>query len=83
MKPVLKLSLFAAGCRCWRCLGSQRLKLPRKASLEGLEDAEVTGAYDRISRWPQFAAMRHITAAYLARCGQPARWWISAAVPGC
>ena len=66
MKPVLKLSLGVAAALL-AAAGWRRLKVPRRASLEGLEEAGVTIAYDRISRWPQFAAMRHITAAYLAR----------------
>ena len=67
MKPVLKLSLWIAAVLL-AVLGSQRLKLPRRrASLEGLEEVGVALAYDRISRWPQFALMRRITADYLAR----------------
>lgn len=72
MKHALKISLGVAAVGL-AVIGSQRLKLPRRrANLEGLEDSGVTQAYDRISRMPQFALMRHITAAYLARfnpCG--------------
>jgi ubiquinone/menaquinone biosynthesis C-methylase UbiE len=66
-----KKAFLLAGAALLTTLGLPRLKLPRQPSLEGLEDAEVTRAYDRISRMPQFAAMHALTASYLARL-QPA-----------
>jgi ubiquinone/menaquinone biosynthesis C-methylase UbiE len=38
--------------------GSFRLKIPRRASLEGIEDPKAAEAYDRISRMPQFGLIR-------------------------
>ena len=38
--------------------GSFRLKVPRKASLQGIEDQKAAEAYDRISRLPQFGLIR-------------------------
>jgi hypothetical protein len=32
-----------------------RVRLPRRPGFEGIEDAKAAEAYDRISRWPQFA----------------------------
>jgi len=40
--------------------GLRRVKLPRQASFEGIEDEEVVHAYDRISRWPQFKLLRQL-----------------------
>jgi ubiquinone/menaquinone biosynthesis C-methylase UbiE len=38
--------------------GSFRLKIPRRVSLQGIEDPKAAEAYDRISRMPQFALIR-------------------------
>jgi ubiquinone/menaquinone biosynthesis C-methylase UbiE len=38
--------------------GSFRLKVPRKVSLQGIEDPKAAEAYDRISRMPQFGLIR-------------------------
>jgi len=38
--------------------GSFRLKVPRKVSLQGIEDPKAAEAYDRISRLPQFGLIR-------------------------
>lgn len=38
--------------------GSFRLKIPRKVSLQGIEDPRAAEAYDRISRMPQFGLIR-------------------------
>jgi ubiquinone/menaquinone biosynthesis C-methylase UbiE len=48
-------------------LGLQRVELPRRASLEGIEDAEAVRAYDRISRTPQFGLIRRMFVAELRR----------------
>jgi len=39
-------------------LGWPRIHFPRQPSLEGIEDRQAAQAYDRISRWPQFRALR-------------------------
>ncbi len=39
-------------------LGSRPLKVPRKVSFEGIEDDDIVRAYDQISQWPQFKAIR-------------------------
>jgi ubiquinone/menaquinone biosynthesis C-methylase UbiE len=39
-------------------LGSRPLKVSRKASFEGIDDDEVIRAYNKISQWPQFKAIR-------------------------
>ncbi len=38
--------------------GSFRLKIPRRVSLQGIEDPKAADAYDRISRMPQFGLIR-------------------------
>jgi len=38
--------------------GSFRLKIPRRVSLQGIEDPKAAEAYDRISRMPQFELIR-------------------------
>ena len=38
--------------------GSFRLKVPRKVSLQGIEDPEAAEAYDGVSRLPQFGLIR-------------------------
>jgi ubiquinone/menaquinone biosynthesis C-methylase UbiE len=43
-----------------------RIDLPRKPSIEGIEDIEAVQAYDRISRWPQFRLIRRI---FVSRLG--------------
>lgn len=39
-------------------LGLRPLKVPRRVSEEGIEDDAIVQAYDQISRWPQFQALR-------------------------
>jgi ubiquinone/menaquinone biosynthesis C-methylase UbiE len=39
-------------------IGLFRLDVPRRASIEGIEDPEAAEAYDRLSRMPQFALIR-------------------------
>jgi ubiquinone/menaquinone biosynthesis C-methylase UbiE len=39
-------------------LGSLRIKVPRKVSLQGIEDPKAAKVYDRISRMPQFGLIR-------------------------
>ena len=41
-------------------LGSQRVQIAHKASLEGIESPEAAQAYDRISKWPQFELLRRM-----------------------
>lgn len=41
-------------------VGSLRLKILRRASLGGIEDAEAIEAYDRVNRMPQFALIRRV-----------------------
>lgn len=48
-------------------LGMPRLSVPRRPSLEGIDDADVASAYDRISRMPQFRYLRHMFVAELKR----------------
>jgi ubiquinone/menaquinone biosynthesis C-methylase UbiE len=62
---VLVIALIG-GVLLWS--GARRLELPRIASFEGIEDPQVSRAYDRISRWPQFRLLRRIVASKLADC---------------
>ncbi len=39
-------------------IGSIRLKIPRRASLQGIEDLKAANGYDRMSRTPQFRLIR-------------------------
>lgn len=39
-------------------VGSLRLKIPRRASIQGIDDSRAAKAYDRISRMPQFGLIR-------------------------
>ncbi len=39
-------------------IGSIRLKIPRRASLQGIEDPKAANEYDRMSRTPQFRLIR-------------------------
>jgi ubiquinone/menaquinone biosynthesis C-methylase UbiE len=39
-------------------LGLFRLKIPRRVSLQGIEDPRAAEAYDRVSRMPQFGLIR-------------------------
>jgi ubiquinone/menaquinone biosynthesis C-methylase UbiE len=39
--------------------GCRRVHLVRQVNVEGIEDEEAVKAYDRISRMPQFSALRH------------------------
>ena len=48
-------------------IASRRVEIPRRVSLEGIEDNEVVEAYDRINRWPQFRALRRMFIAELKR----------------
>ena len=48
-------------------LGLRPLKVPRQVSFEGIEDDAVVRAYDRISRWPQFKALRWLVVQELKR----------------
>jgi len=45
----------------------RRVSLPRRVSLEGIEDDEVVEAYDRLNRWPQFRLLRSIVIRELRR----------------
>jgi len=47
--------------------GYPRVKVPRKASAESLEDPSVVQAYDRISQWPQFKFLRRMIAGELKK----------------
>jgi ubiquinone/menaquinone biosynthesis C-methylase UbiE len=44
-----------------------RVRIPRKAGLEGVEDAQVAAAYDQISGWPQFSYLRSMVLSRLGR----------------
>ncbi len=46
--------------------GVRRVELPRIASFEGIEDPQVSRAYGRISRWPQFRLLRRVIDSKLA-----------------
>jgi ubiquinone/menaquinone biosynthesis C-methylase UbiE len=41
-------------------IGLQRRHIARKVSFVGIEDDESVQAYDKISRWPQFEALRRL-----------------------
>ena len=49
--------------------GLRRIKIPRRASFEGIEDDEVIRAYNRINRWPQFRFLRQLVVRELKRRG--------------
>lgn len=50
-------------------IGSRRVDVARCISPEeGIEDIEVTEAYDRISKWPQFRFLRKLIVRELRRC---------------
>jgi ubiquinone/menaquinone biosynthesis C-methylase UbiE len=41
-------------------LAISRIGLPRKASIEGIDDEEVAEAFNRVSLWPQFRLLRRM-----------------------
>lgn len=47
-------------------LAFRRANLPRTTSIEGIEDPQVSLAYDRVSRWPQFRLLRRMITGKLA-----------------
>jgi len=47
-------------------IGFRRVELPRTPSFEGIEAPQITQAYDRISRWPQFRMIRLLITRKLA-----------------
>ena len=50
-------------------VGSRRVDVARCISPEeGIEDIELTEAYDRISKWPQFRFLRKLIVRELRRC---------------
>ena len=64
MVPAIVFVVAAmCGFLLWR--GVRRIDLPRTPSFEGIEDPQVSRAYDRISRWPQFRLLRRIIVAKL------------------
>lgn len=40
-------------------VGTMRLKIPRKVSIQGIDDPNAVENYDRVSRLPQFRLIRH------------------------
>ncbi len=48
-------------------IGLQRRHITRKVSFVGIEDDEAVRAYDRISRWPQFRALRQLVISELKK----------------
>ena len=53
-------------------IGWPRIRIPRAPGPEGIEDPQVARAYDRISRMPQFQALRRIIVSKLSErppCG--------------
>ena len=56
--PEIFASIFCAVLAMILAVGLLRLKIPRKASLQGIEDPSAAEAYDRISRMPQFRLIR-------------------------
>ncbi len=67
MIPAIVLALvFVGGFLLWS--GARRIEMPRIAGFEGIEDPQVSRAYDRISRWPQFRLLRRMVATKLADC---------------
>ena len=61
---ILALIVAAAGLAVF---GAGRIELPRRSSLEAIENREAARAYDRISAWPQFRLLRRVIVGHLAR----------------
>ncbi len=53
MAAILFIALFLL-----LLIGSIRVKIPRQASLQGIEDPKAANEYDRMSRTPQFKLIR-------------------------
>lgn len=65
MGPIVLL-LLAAGAACVVALGWPRIRIPRSPGLGEIDDPLAAQAYDRISRMPQFRALRRMTVSKLS-----------------
>jgi len=64
---VIWIAVAVAATALLVALGSRRVGLGRRVSIEAIESEDAAAAYERINQWPQFRLLRRMILARMAR----------------